>query len=147
MSVRMMTLTKCLPIVAMCLLLLAAAGQAEDFSDLDGSEHSPVFTAAERKLFVDAVGRFKKHEIPPKYFDGSAFWLDDDHLVFSSREYPGWKAAPDEPPRIVIYDVSTGDIKDSGYRGRLDCLNHLGDFKLRLPTTPEGLSFSIKTES
>ncbi len=129
------------PAIYLLLCMLLTNVQAEDFSDLEGSEHSPTFTSAERRLFVDAVGQFKKHEIPPKYFNGSAFWLDDDHLVFSSREYPGWKAALDEVPQIVIYDVNTGDIKDSGYRGRLDCLNHLGDFMLSLPIKPEGFGF------
>jgi len=129
----------------MLMLLLYActlSAYAEDFDDLEGSEHSPTFTSAERKLFVDAVTRFKKHEIPNAYFNGAPFWLDDDHLVFPSRAYPGWTAQAEEPPRIVIYNVNTGEIKDSGYRGRLDCLNHLGDFMLRLPIKPEGLSFS-----
>lgn len=129
-----------LPAVLLC--VLATSVQAEDFGELEGSEHSPTFTAAERKLFVDAVARFTKHEVPYKYFDGSPFWLDDEHLVFSSRDYPGWAAQANEPPRIIVYNVISGKIKDSGYRGRLDCMNHLGDFMLRLPTKREGLSFA-----
>lgn len=122
--------------------LLFTGASAEDFGELEGSEHSPTFTAAERKLFVDAVSRFRTHQIPVRYFNGSAHWLDDEHLVFSSREYPGWKAQPDEPPRIVVYNVASGEIRDSGYRGRLDCLNHLGDLMLMLPIRREDLGFS-----
>lgn len=131
-----------MPVLAILLCAGLASAHAEDFGELEGSEHSPTFTAAERKHFIDAVARFKKHEVPFKYFDGSPFWLDDEHLVFSSREYPGWTAQANEPPRIIVYNVNSGETDDSGYRGRLDCLNHLGDFMLRLPTKREGLSFA-----
>ena len=58
-------------------------------------------------------------------------WLDNDHIVFSARKLPGWEATGDEHSRIISMNVTTGDYKDTGYRGRLICLNHLGDLMIR----------------
>lgn len=81
----------------------------------------------ERAEFVEASNRFKKYEIPKEIIAGRYLWLDNDRLVFSSRAHNGWKAKKFEPSRIVSYNVVTGEIVDSGYRGQLNCLNHLGE--------------------
>ncbi len=77
--------------------------------------------------FVEASDKFKKYEIPKEVIGGSAFWLDNEHLAFASRAHNGWKAKKLERSRIVSYNVVTGEIVDSGYRGQVRCLNHLGD--------------------
>ncbi len=77
--------------------------------------------------FVEASARFKKYEIPKEIIGGPAFWLDNERLVFASRSHNGWKAKKLEPSRIVSYNVITGDLVDSGYRGQVNCLNHLGE--------------------
>ncbi len=103
---------------------IAAAGE---FDDLIGSEDSPVFTNAELELITDATGRFKKYYIPDEVTGGEPFWIDNERLAFSSRKYPGWAAKNNEPSRIISYNIKTGEVVDSGYRGILRCLNHLND--------------------
>ncbi len=100
---------------------------AEEFEDLIGSENSPTFTKAELKLITDATDRFKKYYIPDEVTGGEPFWIDNERLAFSSRKYPGWAAENNEPSRIISYNIKTGEVVDSGYRGILRCLNHLND--------------------
>ncbi len=95
-----------------------------------GRDKSYELTPAERERFVEASNRFKKYVIPQGINHGGIFWLDNERLAFSSREYPGWKAKPQELSRIVSYHLLTGEIVDSGYRGDLICLNHLGDMMI-----------------
>lgn len=90
-------------------------------------ETSETLQPYESAEFVEASDRFKKYEIPKEIKGGPAFWLDNDRLVFASRAYNGWKAKKLEPSRIVSYNVVTGEIVDSGYRGQVNCLNHLGE--------------------
>lgn len=108
------------------------AGIGESFSDLEGSAASKEFTPAERRYFTEATNKYQKYTISNDFKARSIIsWLDNDRIVFSARKYPGWEAKPDEPSRIVALNVVTGDYSDSGYRGRLFCLNHLGDMIIR----------------
>ncbi len=77
--------------------------------------------------FVEASDKFKKYVIPKEIIAGRYLWLDNDRLVFASRAHNGWKAKKLEPSRIVSYNVVTGELVDSGYRGQVNCLNHLGE--------------------
>lgn len=90
-------------------------------------ETSETLQPHESAEFVEASDRFKKYEIPKEIKGGPAFWLDNDRLVFASRAHNGWRAKKLEPSRIVSYNVVTGEIVDSGYRGQVNCLNHLGE--------------------
>jgi len=113
-------------------VLCSSSGAEESFSDLEGSAASKEFTLAERKYFTEATDRYQKYTIPNHFKARSIIsWLDNDHIVFSARKYPGWEAKSNEPSRIVALNVVTGDYFDSGYRGRLFCLNHLGDMIIR----------------
>ncbi len=105
-------------------VLAMAPVPAESWLDRDKSYE---ITPAERERFVEASNRFKKYVIPQGIRYGETFWLDNERLVFASREYPGWKARPHELSRVVSYNLLTGEIVDSGYRGDVECLNHLGD--------------------
>lgn len=104
---------------------MAESHPAPDQSGLTAKYYKP--TPSENSMFVEALDKFKKYDIPEGLIGGGSYWLDNDRLVFSSRRYPGWKAGADEPSRINSYNVITGEIADSGYRGRVFCLNHLGD--------------------
>lgn len=94
--------------------------------------------------FVDALNRFKKYVIPESLKRDSTYWLDNDRIAFSSREYPGWKAKPDELSRIISYNIVTGEIADSGYRGRLLCLNHRGELLVGQPDKGSGETLKLK---
>ncbi len=94
--------------------------------------------------FVDALNRFKKYVIPESLKRDSTYWLGNDRIAFSSREYPGWKAKPDELSRIISYNIVTGEIVDSGYRGWLYCLNHQGDLLIGQPEKGSGEVLKLK---
>ena len=106
---------------------------AEDpLEELRGSSNSHEFTKAERKYFIDTPNKFKKCEISREFKSRSiVVWLDNDHIVFSARKYPDWEAQPEEQSHITSLNIVTGKFTDSGYRGRLMCLNHLGDMLIR----------------
>jgi hypothetical protein len=110
----------------------SAAETEESFSDLEGSAASKEFTPAERKYFTEALDRYKKYELHDDFnIRSNIAWLDNDHIVFSARKLPGWEAVGVEHSRIIAMNVVTGKYKDTGYRGRLMCLNHLGDMMVR----------------
>ncbi len=108
------------------------ASAVDLFRDLEGSALSREFTPAERRYFTEALDRYQKYELSGDFKIRSiAAWLDNDHIVFSARKLPGWEATGDEHSRIISMNVTTGEYEDTGYRGRLICLNHLGDVMIR----------------
>lgn len=112
--------------------IFSTALAEESFGDLEGSMASREFTPAERKYFTDATDRYQKYELHGDFKIRSVIaWLDNDHIVFSARKLPGWEAKANEHSRIMSMNVITGEYKDTGYRGRLICLNHLGDVMIR----------------
>jgi hypothetical protein len=118
-------------LVFFLLLIPVAVAKAEDVTALVNAVSSFHLTAEEKALFTEATDRFKKYEIPKSIKISSVFWLDNDHLVFTALKYPGWEINRDEMPRIITYNVTTGEIADSGYRGQVRCLNHLGDILIK----------------
>lgn len=129
-------------LVFFLLLIPVAVAKAEDVTSLVNAVTSFHLTPEEKALFTEATDRFKKYEIPKSIKISSVFWLDNDHLVFTALKYPGWEIKPDEMPRIITYNVTTGEIADSGYRGRLFCINHLGDVLINQETRIESLTGS-----
>jgi hypothetical protein len=117
-------------VLALLFINFFFSAYAEDITALVTGATSVHLTPAEKERFTEASDRFKKYEIPKKIEANATYWLDNEHLVFSSRSYPGWQAKPDEMSRVITYNVKTGAIADSGYRGRVMCLNHLGDMLL-----------------
>ena len=121
-------MSTCLKRISIFLMLAVALPvTADDITPLVNSARSFHLTPEEKALFVEASDRFKKYEIPKSIVSTGVFWLDNDHLVMSSRKYPGWEAKPEEMSRVIVYNIHTADIVDSGYRGILRCINHLGD--------------------
>ncbi len=120
-----------LVIAAMLLTCLSALAD-EWFADLEGSVTSEEFTKAERQYFTDAPNRYQKYELRGNFKIRSIVaWLDNDHIVFSARKLPDWEAKAYEHSRIISMNVASGEYKDTGYRGRLICLNHLGTVMIR----------------
>ncbi len=112
---------------------VSSAARTEDiFRELEGSGLSSEFTPAERKYFTEGLDRYQKYELSGDFkIRSTVAWLDNDHIVFSARKLPGWEAVGDEHSRIISMNVTTGEYKDTGYKGRLICLNHLGDVMIR----------------
>lgn len=121
-------------VVFVTLLALATTVIADDsYDDLASSIEEKNFTSAEKKHFIDATRKFFKYEISDSFISRSTTaWLDNDHIVFSARQLPGWKARFDEPSRIVSFNVTTGKYSDSGYKGKQVCMSHLGEMLVRL---------------
>lgn len=118
--------------VAVAFGVCSAARAEESFGDLEGSTASKEFTPAERRYFTEALDRYQKYELSGDFKIRSTIaWLDNDHIVFSARKLPGWEATDAEHSRLISMNVVTGKYKDTGYRGRLICLNHLGDVMIR----------------
>ena len=126
------------------MLAVALPVTAEDITPLVNSARSFHLTPEEKALFVEAIDRFKKYEIPKNIEINASFWLDNERLVFSSRKYPGWEAKPDEMSRVISYNVKTGEITDSGYRGVVICINHLGDILLAQSEKESGRAVTYK---
>jgi hypothetical protein len=138
-------MSTCLKRISIFLMLIAVLPvTAEDITPLVNSARSFHLTPEEKALFVEASDRFKKYEIPKNIEINASHWLDNERLVFSSRKYPGWEAKPDEMSRVITYNVNTGDITDSGYRGVVMCLNHLGDILLAQSERESGGAVTFK---
>jgi hypothetical protein len=121
-----------------------ASANAEDITALVAGGNSFQLTTPEKALFTEASDRFTKYEIPRNIEINSVHWLDNETLVLSSRKYPGWEARPDEMSRVISYNVKTGEITDSGYRGVLICINHLGDMLLAQSDKESGRAVTFK---
>jgi hypothetical protein len=125
------------------LVVIADPSTAGDIKRLIDAARSFHITPQEKALFIEAKDKFKKYTIPPSIEFTDIFWLDEEHLVMSTQKYPGWEAKPEDLPRIISYNLATGVIVDSGYRGLLGCMNHLGELLLKQSekkygrTTPE----------
>lgn len=119
------------------LFLFSSLAAAGEFDDLLSSLDSDIFTWQERKHFTEALDQFSKRWVGKGFsLNSGARWLDDEHIVFSTRRYPGWEGRYEEPSRVIALHVNTGEFTDLGYRGELQCLNHKGEMMIRLSPDP-----------
>lgn len=129
-----------LPLCLLCISLAwlpSAFGGAIPLSDLLGSEKTQEFTPAERAYFNQAIDKYKSYWLNKAFMGKSiARWLDNDRIVISASNHPGWAALPTEQPKLIAIHVVTGEFTDLGYRGELLCLNHLGDLMYRTASDP-----------
>ncbi len=111
---------------------------SEDYSDLISSKGAANPTEEERKYFTEELDRFKKHWLRKDFnFQSDLLWLNDKEIAFSTFSYPGWEGSDKDAPRIISLNIDTGEVKDSGYRGELVCLNHKRDLMVRFNPSPE----------
>ncbi len=108
------------------------------FADLIMSRYSNDVTVEEHQYFTDALDEYpKKWMFKNMTVSSVVRWLDNHQIVLSVRSYPGWTAEPNEQPRIIILNVDSGKITDSGYRGTLECLSHTGDMMISVNPRPD----------
>jgi hypothetical protein len=111
------------------------------YADLLSSAEVNGITWQERKYMTEALDQFpKRWVLKDLSMVTGPRWLDDHHVVVSTRGYPGWIAKANEPPRIISINIDTGKIKESGYFGKLECLNHKGDLMISLDPKLTGLT-------
>jgi len=75
-------------------------------------------------LFEEAEGTFPiktLHGMPEAQNIG-VYWLDNQHVIYTTRKLPGWEARSDERSKIIIYDVDAGTYEETPYRGDLWCV-------------------------
>lgn len=57
------------------------------------------------------------------YWIYGEWWIDENHYVGSLHESKTFSEKADNTPKVVIVDVRTGEVKDTGYVGRVQCYN------------------------
>ena len=84
-------------------------------------------------LFVEAPDEILLKPLPnfPKFDLGPAFWVDDQRVIFTSREFNGWIARKDEKSKILIHNVDTGETQETPYRGNLRCFGLKGEMRIQ----------------
>ena len=63
---------------------------------------------------------------PWKQISGSLFWIDNQRIIVSVDDYKGWSADIDELSKVLIFNVDTGHVEETPYRGQVRCLSHEG---------------------
>lgn len=82
-----------------------------------------------RPLFVEAPGEVLVKPIksrPWKQISGSLFWIDNQRIIVSVDDYKGWSADIDELSKVLIFNVDTGHLEETPYRGQVQCLSPEG---------------------
>lgn len=82
-----------------------------------------------RPLFVEAPGEVDVKSIKPrpwKQISGSLFWIDNQRIIVSVDDYKGWSADIDELSKVLIFNVDTGHVEETPYRGQVQCFSPEG---------------------
>lgn len=82
-----------------------------------------------RPLFVEAPGEVQVKSIAPKPWKkpvGKPYWVDNQRIIVAVDEYKGWSADIDELSKVLIFNVDTGHVEETPYRGQVRCLSHEG---------------------
>ena len=84
-------------------------------------EASPDF----RSLFVEAEDAIQVKALPemPAYahMGTQIFWVDSHRVIYNVRKLGDWQAKNGERSKIIIYNVDSGAIEETPYRGELTC--------------------------
>jgi hypothetical protein len=74
-------------------------------------------------LFVEAEGEFPVKTLTdmPRPSPANFYWVDNHRVIYTIRKFNGWEARTDERSKIIIYDVDTGKVEETPYRGNLWC--------------------------
>ncbi|WP_233254853.1 hypothetical protein [Limnohabitans sp. T6-5] len=87
-----------------------------------------------RAMFVEAPGEVEIKLIPPKPWGvqqaGRMYWIDNQRVLISVNDYKGWMAGIDELPKVFIFNVDTGHVEETPYRGNVRCLSPEGNLLL-----------------
>lgn len=94
-----------------------------------------------RALFVEAPDEVRVktiHNMPPHPRDKKIYWLDNHRLIYTVRQINDWQAKKEERSKIIIFDVDTGKVEETPYRGDLKCFGPEGqmlvqDYPVPLP--------------
>jgi hypothetical protein len=86
-----------------------------------------LFEEAEDEIEIRKLGGMPQQHI---YSPQDIFWMDNRRLIYSIREHNGWKARDDERSKIIIFDVDSGKIEETKYRGELVCFGLNGEMQV-----------------
>lgn len=82
-----------------------------------------------RPLFVEAPGEVQVKSIAPQPWQkqaGKPYWVDNQRIIVAVDEYKGWTAGTDELSKVLIFNVDTGHVEETPYRGQVRCLSSEG---------------------
>lgn len=82
-----------------------------------------------RTLYVEAEGEVKLTTVPnmpPGPLHSRIYWIDNHRIIYAVRQFKDWQAQKDERSKIIIFDVDTGAVEETPYRGYLACLSSEG---------------------
>lgn len=121
-------------------------------TNLAAREASDVpLSAEEMAAFDEEPGRFPIKKLPnianvgvkgdPLFPNATRIiWKSANEIFLDVDKYGSWTASKGDFPKIVILNVDTGEIKETGYRGKLNCFKP--ERMLVCPRTTGGLPCS-----
>jgi hypothetical protein len=82
----------------------------------------PEDPAARGLTIVDASERYERRIFLRGYLLGRAHWIDERRMVTSVALSEGFDARQfDNDGKVVVVDTQTGEVRDTGYSGRVLC--------------------------
>ena len=81
-------------------------------------------TDEQRAMLTESPDMFPFIEVEglyPSFPHGYPYWMDEVRLIMAVDRYGDWRAAPDELPKIVIFNTDTKQFEETPYRGALEC--------------------------
>lgn len=84
-------------------------------------------------LFVEAPGEVEIKPTPPRPWQqqvSRSRWVDNQRIIVSVNSFNGWTAAIDELPKVLLFNVDTGQVEETPYRGEVRCLSPEGNLLL-----------------
>ena len=86
-----------------------------------------------QSLFVEAQGEVEVKPSKPRPWQKQVSrpsWIDNQRIIVSVNSYNGWTAEVDELPKVLIFNVDTGHVEETPYRGQIRCLSPEGNLLL-----------------
>ncbi len=71
--------------------------------------------------FVDGTKRYAKKVYLRDYFLKTRYSIDDHRFVVSVIANKNFDGQPNNTPKVVIVDTESGEVKDTGYVGEIQC--------------------------
>lgn len=102
-------------------LFLSCFSAMAETAASEASAIIPEDPVAAKLRFSDKTIKYKKQFYLRDYSLGNEYWMDEFHYITSMHESNNYKTDVDRPPKVVVVDVRTGDITDTGYSGRVRC--------------------------
>lgn len=92
--------------------------------------------------FVDGMSRYARTVYLKDYSFSHSAWIDDHRSIKSMHASRTFNDQVDNTPRVVIVDTKTGEVKETGYVGEVQCYS-----EGRIATHNIGFDYLFKNEA